>query len=98
MAAAVGANVWSGTTTIPAAKPGIFGEVEVTLSEGLAATDKVVASISHSSEQTTTSMKFKDFNFQIIKNAGDNKIKFKSLVEQNPEVKVDYFVVAQSTV
>ena len=97
MAAVIGSNVWSGTATIAAAGPGAYGEVVVTLAESLAATDKVVASISHTASQDATNMKFKDFNFQIIKDDSANTLTFKSLVEQNKAVVIDYFVVGNST-
>ena len=92
---AVGSLVWSGSATIPAAKPGAYGEVTVSVTH--VATDKVVASISNDEAQATTKMKFKDFGFQIIKDATADEITFKSLVEQNEAVKIDYIVMNVSS-
>ena len=92
---AVGNLVWSGSATIPAAGPGAYGSVTVSVTHG--ATDKVVASISDDETQTTSKMKFKDFNFQIIKDATADEITFVSLNEQNPEVKIDYIVMEISS-
>ncbi len=94
---AVGSLIWSGTVTIPAGTPGTKGTVTTAASGALAATDVVVATLAHSSEQDLSKIKREDYTFQVTKDSTGNEITFEAVQKQNPSMKVDYIVMGISS-
>ncbi len=91
----VGTLKWSGTATIPAGTPGVAGEVDVALAS-LAATDSVICTLSHTSEQSGSTRRNEEISYQVIKTASTG-FKVKSNNKQNSAFNVDYIVMTRSS-
>ena len=91
----IGTLEWSGQATCAAGTPGVAGYIDVALSS-VGATDIIVITASHTSEQTMQEIKNENLTFQVIKTAGTG---FQILCNQyqNPAIVFDYIVMVTSS-